>query len=134
MRAYPYGGTRHSSFLMPFALAGVGVALARLLKNRVAWGILVALLVALICNLFPSKRLPYMSAESQRKANMTAAIETLRRLPAEQPIFTDYQTSLSVGPYLCNQQPVEQDRKRAEFISFECVGHKVNEPAATCLC
>ena len=24
MRAYPYGGTRHSSFLMPFALAGVG--------------------------------------------------------------------------------------------------------------
>src|SRR5207253_985328 len=46
MRAYAYGGTRHSSFLMPFALAGVGVALARLLKNRVAWGILVALLVA----------------------------------------------------------------------------------------
>src|SRR5205814_1254612 len=25
MRAYPYGGTRHSSFLIPFALAGVGV-------------------------------------------------------------------------------------------------------------
>src|SRR5262249_27965299 len=33
-RAYPYGGTRHSAFLMPFALAGVSVALARLLKNQ----------------------------------------------------------------------------------------------------
>jgi hypothetical protein len=65
MRAYPYGGTRHSSFLMPFALAGVGVALARLLKNRTALGILVALLVALICNLFPSKRLPSMSAQAE---------------------------------------------------------------------
>jgi hypothetical protein len=133
MRAYPYGGTRHSSFLMPFALAGVGIALARLLKNRVAWGILVALLVALICNLFPSKRLPYMSAESQSRANMTAAIETLRRLPAEQPIFTDYQTSLSVGHYLCDQRPVEQDRKMAGFISFECDGHKVIVPASTFL-
>ena len=133
MRAYPYGGTRHSSFLMPFALAGIGVALARLLKNRVAWGILVALLVSLVCNLFPSKRLPYMSAESQRKANMTAAIETLRRLPAEQPIFTDYQTSLSVGHHLCDQRPVEQDRKMAGFISFECGGHKVIVPASTFL-
>ena len=133
MRAYPYGGTRHSSFLMPFALAGVGVALARLVKNRIALGILVALLVSLVCNLFPSKRLPYMSAESQRQANMTAAIETLRRLPAEQPIFTDYQTSLSVGHYLCDQRPVEQDRKMAGFISFECGGHKVIVPASTFL-
>ena len=133
MRAYPYGGTRHSSFLMPFALAGVGVALARLVKNRIALGILVTLLVSLVCNLFPSKRLPYMSAESQRQANMTAAIETLRRLPAEQPIFTDYQTSLSVGHYLCDQRPVEQDRKMAGFISFECGGHKVIVPASTFL-
>ena len=133
MRAYPYGGTRHSSFLMPFALAGVGVALARLVKNRIALGILVALLVSLVCNLFPSKRLPYMSAESQRQANMTAAIETLRRLPAEQPIFTDYQTSLSVGHYLCDQRPVEQDRKMAGFMSFECGGHKVIVSASTFL-
>jgi hypothetical protein len=125
MRAYPYGGTRHSSFLIPFALAGVGVALARLMKNRIALGILVALLVALICNLFPSKRLPYMSAESQRKANMTAAINLLRQLQAGEPIFTDYQTSLSLGHYLCDQRPIEQDRKVAGFISYGCGGHKV---------
>ena len=133
MRVYPYGGTRHSSFLIPFALAAVGVALARFLKGRIVWGILVALLVALICNLFPSKRLPYMSAESQRKANMTAAINLLRQLPAGEPIFTDYQTSLSLGHYLCDQRSVEQDRKMAGFISFECGGHKVIVPASTFL-
>ena len=125
VRAYPYGGTRHSSFLVPFALAGVGVTLARLLGARITYGIAVALAVSLVCNLFPSKRLPYMSADSQRKENMTAAIRMLRQLPAGEPIFTDYQTSLSLAHYLCDQRPIEQDRRVAGFVSFECGGHKV---------
>jgi Dolichyl-phosphate-mannose-protein mannosyltransferase len=132
VRAYPYGGTRHSSFLIPFALAGVGVALARLLKSRIALGILVALLISLVCNLFPSKRLPYMSAESQRKPNMTAAMDFLRQLPAGEPIFTDYQSGLSIGHYLCEQRPIEQDREVAGFISYEC-GHQVIVTANTFL-
>jgi 4-amino-4-deoxy-L-arabinose transferase-like glycosyltransferase len=133
VRAYPYGGTRHSSFLLPFALAAVAVAIARLLKRRIALGIVVALLVSLVCNLFPSKRLPYMSAESQRKSNMTAAIALLRNLPAGEPIFTDYQTSLTLGHYLCDQHPIEQDRKMAGFISYECGGHKIIVSATTFL-
>ncbi len=133
VRAYPYGGTRHSSFLLPFALAGVGVALARFLKGRIALGIILALVVSLVCNLFPSKRLPYMSAESQRKANMVAAIKLLRELPAGEPIFTDYQTSLSLGHYLCDQHPIEQDRKMAGFLSYECGGHKIIVTTSTFL-
>jgi Dolichyl-phosphate-mannose-protein mannosyltransferase len=125
MRAYPYGGTRHSAFLIPFGLAAVSIALARFIKGQIAFGIVIALLVSLICNLLPSKRLPYMSAESQRKENMTAAISLLQQLPAGEPIFTDYQTSLSLGHYLCNQQPIEQDRRVAGFISYECSGHKI---------
>jgi hypothetical protein len=125
VRAYPYGGTRHSSFLIPFALAGIGVATARLVRDRVAVGIIVALLVSLVCNLFPSKRLPYMSAESQRKANMSAAIDFLRQLPPGEPIFTDYQTSLTLGHYLCDQRPIEQDKTVAGFVSYECSGHRV---------
>ena len=125
VRAYPYGGTRHSSFLLPFALAAVAMALARLLRGRIALGIIVVLVVSLVCNLFASKRLPYMSAESQRMQNMTAAIDLLRRLPPGEPIFTDYQTSLSMGHYLCDQRPIEQDRNIAGFVSYECSGHKV---------
>ena len=133
VRAYPYGGTRHSSFLLPFALAAVAVAIARLIKGRVALGIVIALVVSLVCNVFPSKRLPYMSAESQRKSNMTAAIALLRNLPAGEPIFTDYQTSLTLGHYLCDQHPIEQDRKMAGFISYECGGHKIIVTATTFL-
>ena len=133
VRAYPYGGTRHSSFLLPFALAAVAVALAPLLKGRIALGIIMALVVSLVCNVFPSKRLPYMSAESQRKTNMTAAIALLRNLPAGEPIFTDYQTSLTLGHYLCDQHPIEQDRKMAGFISYECGGHKIIVTATTFL-
>jgi hypothetical protein len=133
VRAYPYGGTRHSSFLLPFALAAVAVAIARLLKGRVALGIVMALVVSLVCNVFPSKRLPYMSAEGQRKSNMTAAIALLRNLPASEPIFTDYQTSLTLGHYLCDQHPIEQDRKMAGFISYECGGHKIIVTATTFL-
>ena len=124
VRAYPYGGTRHCSFLFPFAVAGIGVALAWLVRNHGALGITVALLLALLCNLFPSKRLPYISAESQRKANMTAAMEFLRNAPGE-PIFTDYQTSLTLGHYLCDQRPIEPDQSVAGFISYECGGHHV---------
>jgi Dolichyl-phosphate-mannose-protein mannosyltransferase len=133
VRAYPYGGTRHSSFLLPFALVGIGVALARLLKGRIALGIILALVVSLGCNLFPSKRLPYMSAESQRKANMIAAIKLLRELPAGEPVFTDYQTSLSLGHYLCDQHPIEQDRKMAGFLSYECGGRKIIVTTSTFL-
>jgi len=133
VRAYPYGGTRHSSFLLPFALAAVAVAIARLIKGRVALGIVTALVVSLICNAFPSKRLPYMSAESQRKSNMTAAIAFFRNLPPGEPIFTDYQTSLTLGHYLCDQHPIEQDRRMAGFISYECGGHKIIVTATTFL-
>lgn len=124
-RAYPYGGTRHCSFLFPFAVAGVGVALAWLVRNKLALGMTVALLVALLCNLFPSKRLPYISAESQRKANMTAAIEFLRHAAPGEPIFTDYQTTVTLGHYLCDQHPIEPDHSVTGFISYECGGHRV---------
>ena len=125
VRAYPYGGTRHSSFLVPFALAAVGVASARLLRGRIVLGIAVALLVSLLCNLLPSRRLRYMSAEDQRKEHMTAAIDALQTLPAGEPIFTDYQTNLLLGHYLCHQRPIEQDRTVAGFLSYECGGRKV---------
>jgi hypothetical protein len=124
-RAYPYGGTRHSSFLVPFALAAVGLALARLLRGRIALGIALALLLSLICNLLPSRRLRYMSVEDQRKEHMVAAINALRNLPDGEPIFADYQTNLLLGHYLCDQHPIEQDRKVAGFLSYECAGRKV---------
>jgi len=129
-RIYPYGGTRHSAFLLPFALAGVGFALAHLLKYRLALGIAVAIAVALFCNLFPAHRQPYISRADQSSARMNAAVEFMRhQIAPDEIIFADSQTGILVEHYLCDQQrfaqPVTEDHSMPGFISFDCGGHRV---------
>jgi 4-amino-4-deoxy-L-arabinose transferase-like glycosyltransferase len=126
VRAYPYGGTRHSSFLLPFAIAGVSVAIAYLLKNRIALGMIAAILVALLCNLFPSHRQPNTSRKDQSSANMKAALSFTRaQIKPREPIFADYQTSLMLDYYLCERKPVTMNRSIAGFLYYECGGQKV---------
>ncbi|MBO0911215.1 MAG: glycosyltransferase family 39 protein, partial [Acidobacteria bacterium] len=125
VRAYPYGGTRHSSFLLPFALAGVAIALERILKSRVSAGILIAVLVSLLCRFTAAKQLPYVAPEAQRSAHMRAAMDFIHRLPSGEPIFADVQTNLLLGHYLCAQRPFSSDRSIAGFVTYECGGHRV---------
>ncbi len=125
VRAYPYGGTRHSSMLIPFALAGVSVALARLLQHRVFPGIAAAVLISLICHLSTAKELPYVARDAQRSSNMQAAMAFIHALPPKQPIFADVQTNLLLGHYLCHQRPVVSDGSIPGFVSYKCDGHRV---------
>jgi hypothetical protein len=125
VRAYPYGGTRHSCMLIPFVLAGVSVALAQLLKHRRSVVIAAALLISLVCHLSTAKELPYVAPDAQRSAHMQAAMAFIHQLPATEPIFADVQTDLLLGHYLCNQRPVVSDRSTPGFVSYECGGHRV---------
>lgn len=123
-RAYPYGGTRHSFFLLPFALCGVAIAILAAVKGRIAGGILTALVVALICNLIPSVRSPHISAENQRKRHMYDAIDFLRHIEPGAPIFVDDETRFMLENYLC-PLPVALDQGVEGFVSFDCGGHRV---------
>ncbi len=125
VRAYPYGGTRHSCILIPFALAGVSVALAQLLKHKVFSGMAAALLVSAVCHLSTAKELPYVAPDAQRSAHMEAALAFIDQLPPGEPIFADVQTNLMLGHYLCNQRPFVSDRSIPGFVSYECGGHRV---------
>ncbi|HEX3106688.1 MAG TPA: glycosyltransferase family 39 protein [Terriglobales bacterium] len=125
VRAYPYGGTRHSCMLIPFALAGVSVALAQLLKRRAFAGIAVALLTSLVCHLSTAKELPYVAPDAQRSTHMQAAMAFIHQLPGGEPIFADVQTNLLLGHYLCNQHPVVSDRSIPGFVSYQCGAHRV---------
>jgi len=126
VRVYPYGGTRHSSFLLPFAIAGVSVALAYFLKNRIALGIIAAVLITLLCNLFPSHRQPNTSQKDQSSANMESALSfTREQIKPGEPIFADYQTSLMLDYYLCEREPVMMNHSVPGFLYYECGGHKV---------
>jgi hypothetical protein len=126
VRAYPYGGTRHCSLLIPFAVTGTSVALVQLLKNRLTLAIAVALLIALICNLITAKQYPYIAPNAQRIENMRAAMDFIHNQVAPgEPIFVDAQTNLMLGHYLCNQRPITPNRSVPGFVSYECGGHQV---------
>lgn len=125
VRVYPYGGTRHSCMLIPFALAGVSVALAELLRRKVFVAIVAALVISLVCHLSTAKELPYVAPDAQQSAHMQAAMAFIQQIPQAELIFADVQTNLLLGHYLCNRRPVVADRAVPGLVSYECGGHRV---------
>src|SRR5260370_37510726 len=107
-------------------MPGVSIALAHFLRSRLALGGVAALLISLLCNMFPSHRAPYMSRQEQSSANMKAAFDFIhQKVSPREPLFTDYQTSLMLHYYLCARQPVAMSRSVPGLLSFECGGHRV---------
>ncbi len=123
---YPYGGTRHSSFLLIFAIAGVSVFLAKVTGERTGRGVAVAILIVVFCNVFATHHQPYMSRADQSIAQMDGTINFMRQhmTPAD-AIFVDNQTSILLGHYLCQQKPFEFDRSVPGFRSIQCGGYRV---------
>ena len=125
-RIYPYGGTRHSAFLIMFAVAGVSLMLAKLVKQRTGRGIALALLIVAVCNALAQPHRPYMLRADQSRMQMTRAMEFVRsQIPPSEPIFVDYQTRLLLGYYRCPEQPVPFSAPVGSFEEFQCGGHRV---------
>ena len=123
---YPYGGTRHSAFLIMFAVAGVSSLAARLMKQRIWGGIVFAILVVAVCSAFVQPHRPYIRREDQSRMQMIRATEFTRsQIPPSDLIFVDYQTRLLLGYYLCPQQPVPFSAPIGSFEEFQCGGHRV---------
>jgi hypothetical protein len=92
---YPFGGTRHSIYLLPFLSAAIGVALAAVVKDRIR----VALVASLL--LLPLFLALSREPESRSLRQMYAAIERIRRqAPPGSFLFTDYSTGLVLRHYL----------------------------------
>jgi hypothetical protein len=128
--AYPYGGTRHSSFLVMFAVAGVSLFLAKAVENRAGRGIALALLIVALCQAFPSHHKPYMARADQNSGHLKRALDYIEQtLPPEASVFTDQQTFLLLGHYLCHQKPYVADGSVRGFVFFQCGNHPVVCPA-----
>jgi len=122
---YPYGGTRHIAFLMIPGIAGVSVAMACLSKKW-ARGLALAACVIVTCIAFGKPRQPRMNRADQNATNMAAAMEFVRQnINPSDLIFTDYQTDLILGHYLCQQRPISFDPAPTDFEQFSCAGHRV---------
>ena len=124
--AYPYGGTRHSVFLVIFAIAGVSLCFARVTQDRLTRGVAIATLIVLLCWAFPSIFHPYIARADQSRAQMQKAIAFVREeIPASDPIFVDYESGLLLGHYLCAQRPISYDGSLPGFLVFQCGGHRI---------
>jgi Dolichyl-phosphate-mannose-protein mannosyltransferase len=123
---YPYGGTRHIAFLIIPAVAGVSVTTSYLAKGRSDRGLAIAVLVTLACIAFGKPRQPRMERSDQQRANMASALEFVNRnINPSDLIFTDYQSDLILGHYLCRQRPISLETAPDGYEQFFCGGHRV---------
>jgi Dolichyl-phosphate-mannose-protein mannosyltransferase len=125
MGLYPYGGTRHSAFLLPFAAAGVSYAIAKLTRQKLAHALGGTILVVALCQAFGAPHRPYMRREDQRLANMTQAMDAIRHQvsPAD-VIFVDFQTNFLLRFYLCPDAPAGTFTASG-FKEYSCGGYRV---------
>jgi hypothetical protein len=123
---YPYGGTRHVAILIIPAVAGVSVAIAHVAAGRWNRGIAIALILLVACLVFGKPRRPRMDRSDQSRNNMAEAMRFVNENAApSEMIFTDYQSDLILGHYLCRQQPIAIEKSPADFEQFSCAGHRV---------
>ncbi len=121
---YPYGGTRHSAFLVPFAVAGVSLGIAKWTrKTRAALGL--AILLVAVCQVFGSPHRPFIGREDQKRSEMVQAMDAIRQnVSADDVIFVDFQTSFLLRFYLCPEVG-PADSPASEFRTYSCGGLRV---------
>lgn len=126
-RVYPYGRTRHSAFLIMFAIAGVSFLLAKLASGRTGRGVALAVLLVAGCQTFGTLREPDMLPRSgQQLTQMAQAMNFIhQQIPPTDLIFVPFATGLQMEYYLCNHQTVAIDLSVPGFRSFDCGGHRV---------
>jgi hypothetical protein len=103
---YPFGGSRHSVYLLLFATAGVSVAVSTLLLQRPLPILLLAVIVLPYWQRHALADPQQMGREEQQARLMTGLLSDLKNsVPPSEPIFTDYQASILLSYYLGRDQP-----------------------------
>jgi hypothetical protein len=123
---YPFGGTRHNSYLAGFTMSGVAVALARW-KITPNWVKPVVIAVALtICNFSVAPAGAYMRPQNQRRAFMLQAVDFLHHsVPKDSLILTDLEGGLLLGYYFCHSKVVQLKPPIQPFLESPCSGDQV---------
>jgi hypothetical protein len=126
---YPYGGTRHSVVLAPFAIAGAAIGLATLnaktgakrspLAPLASTLLPVAILLAL-CNFFPAPP-PLIKAKNHSDHLIRAAIDYLHQNARPgSVVFADYESGLLLGYYGCGHGIVQIFPPVDRFAHSDC--------------
>ena len=123
---YPYGGTRQVAFLIIPAVAGVSIAIARLAAEKYSRAIPIAAVVLIACIAFGKPRPPRMDRADQSSAHIADAIQFIEKNVAPSDlIFTDFQSDLILGHYLCRQRLISVSPAPEDLEQFSCAGHRI---------
>lgn len=95
----PYGGAREDIFLMPFAVAGIAVFLARLARQKLLPILVGAVILMPVWSVVATKP-DYRVADRQRPVMESAMSYVRQTIPLGSTVFCDYQTSQLLGYYL----------------------------------
>jgi hypothetical protein len=122
---YPYGGTRHSVFLAPFAAGGAALGLSIWTPARV-WARSLAIVAALaFCNFFPAPP-GLIKARDHSEILMRNAVAYLRQsAPPGSVVLTDYQSGLVLGYYACGHGIVQVFPPQQPFAKSDCGSYTV---------
>jgi hypothetical protein len=119
-RVYPYGGTRHNSYLSMFAFPAVAVALSRWRPQWKAQKLTALGLTLVVCNVFPTPLGEYIPIKDQGRARMANAMKSLQGVPAGSVIFTDHEGGLLLSYYLCHDKVVQLAQPLSRLLSVGC--------------
>jgi uncharacterized membrane protein len=124
---YPYIGSRHTIFLLPFAVAGVSVALSAITRERLWIGALVAMLLVSVSHAYGTPSAGRIPRKDQDRGLILSAIKYVRNtIPKNEIIITDYQSSLLAAYYLCGPRQITGlENADAPFQTVPCGGYTV---------
>jgi len=118
---YPYGGTRHNSYLAVFAMPAIAVAVAWV-KLPATWMKPVAIAIALgLCNFTVTPAGAYIQAKNQKKDLMDGAVSWIHAsVPSNSIILADYESGLLLSYYICHKSAVQTQPPLELFYPARC--------------
>jgi len=118
---YPYGGTRHDSYLAIFAIPAIAIAIARWRPVR-KWATPVVIAIALaICNFTVIPAGSYIRPENQKKELMEQAVDYLKASAAPGSIIlADYESGLLLSYYVCGTDITHSGEVKEFFYISRC--------------
>lgn len=118
---YPYGASRHNSYLSLFAMPAIATLLARWkLPSRWIKPTVIAATLA-ICNFAVAPAGAYIPAKHQKVTYMHAAADWVRAsVPPNAIILADYESALLAGYYICHKNIVQTTPPYQLFYPTAC--------------
>jgi glucuronoarabinoxylan endo-1,4-beta-xylanase len=111
-QVFPFAGSRHQTYLLPFLAAGISAAFACL---QPGWGVRLLLVGVVIAPFWIMRAPPDNNPRTLPIGNMNAAIEYIKRMiPPGSPLFVDHETREVLRYYLRrNDKGVDNVRVKA---------------------